>query len=66
MGKMLGGGCKQSEREVQEAKKRQILQRLEDLKSEEARFLAQLQASTFNLTQSNDCEGITDKEKTDD
>jgi hypothetical protein len=56
MGKMPGGGSKQSEHEVQEAKKRQILQRLEHLKSEEARFLAQL----------NDCEGITDKEKTDD
>ena len=56
MGKMPGGGCKQSEHEVQEAKKRQILQRLEDLKSEEARFLAQL----------GHFESATDKEKTDE
>lgn len=57
MGKMtIGGGCKQSEREVQEAKKRKILRDLESLKIKEAAFLAQL----------NDCEGITDQEKTDD
>jgi hypothetical protein len=56
MGKMPGGGCKQSEREVQEAKKRQILQSLESLKIKEAAFLAQL----------GDFESATDKEKTDD
>jgi len=55
MGKMPGGGCKQSEREVQEAKKRQILQSLESLKIKEAAFLAQL----------NDCKGTTNKEKAD-